>query len=356
MMDAVPGNKGKPQNKQVPPAGYKSAIAKARDAAKAKAAKDQKGKGRVAALVDELPGDNGEDTASEDGEFSACDFSVNAMAKFMPVSRGTRLAQAVTSSETTSNICAIGRFQGLSESQTYDTETLKSLNSWAHHVKVDGQSQKQKKIAKLPSKVDRMANYIDGPKKPDAGPSITVKHEKDIDKIKDLMPSLPTDRKGLIKAIQKISGVDLQPDEILAMIDSGSFEHVADADEDLPDHQLEEPIPGAKVVEAETACGGILKGKGTVKVHADVDGHNISVRFVNMKVKCPILSVRKLCKDGNEVRMNRRGGFIRHIKSGKVINFFEHQGVYYVKLRIQPPVPPPPSVDASGQVFARPGA
>ena len=278
------------------------------------------------------------------------------MAKFMPVSRGTRLAQAVTSSATPSSVCAIGRFQGLNESQTYDAETLKSLNTWAHHVKVDGQSQKARKTAKLPSKIDRMANYVEGPKKPDAGPTIIVKHEKDIDKIRDIMPSLPTDRKGLIKAIKKIQGVDLQPDEILAMIDSGSFEHVADADEDLPDHQLEESIPGARPVEAETACGGILKGNGTVKVHAEVDGQSIAVRFVNMKVKCPILSVRKLCKEGNEVRMNRRGGFIRHVKTGKVINFFEHQGVYYMKLKIQPPVPPPPSIDSSGQVFARPGA
>ena len=63
MLAEAPHNKGKPADKRTPPPGYKSAIGKARDAAKAKLAKD---KSRVAALTE------AKDTTSydDDGEFS----------------------------------------------------------------------------------------------------------------------------------------------------------------------------------------------------------------------------------------------------------------------------------------------
>jgi hypothetical protein len=63
----------------------------------------------------------------------------------------------------------------------------------------------------------------------------------------------------------------------------------------------------------------------------------VLVTFDHMKVKIPILSVRKLIKDNNEVYINRKGGVITNLDSGKQIKFFNHQGVYYLKLKIHDP-------------------
>ena len=136
------------------------------------------------------------------------------------------------------------------------------------------------------------------------------------------------------------------------MIDSGSFENAIDAGEDLPDHEVTPPPPNA--MEAETACGGVLKNLGTVRVQAEADGQSIGINFVNMKVKCPILSVRKICRENHEVKIHRHGGVIRHNESGKEIKFFEYRGVYYVKLKVKKPTSQIPPATEAG--FARQGA
>ena len=56
-----------------------------------------------------------------------------------------------------------------------------------------------------------------------------------------------------------------------------------------------------------------------------------------MKVKTPILSVRQLTRDGHEVYINQNGGWIKNLENGKMISFFEFQGVYYLKMKIAPP-------------------
>ena len=238
------------------------------------------------------------------------------------------------------HVCAIGRFAGLDEQQEYDPKVIESLNAWAHTVKEEKDIRKQKKTSlRAPDKIDRTVNYVNSNQKPDNGNIVVVQTDKDVNKALDVIAALPQDKKGIAKAYKKVSEVELQEDEILAMIDSGSFEHAADAEAELPDHPVIPPPTHAQ--EAETACGGILKNLGSVKVEAEADGHTIGINFVNMKVKCPILSVRKICRDGHEVRIHRRGGVIRNNGNGKEIKFFEHRGVYYVKLKIKKPVPVP---------------
>ena len=170
---------------------------------------------------------------------------------------------------------------------------------------------------------------------------VIVKSEKDMDKIMGRMAALPTDRKGLSKAAKKVikhKDVQLENDEFLAMLDSGSFLHAINAAEVLPLHKISPPGPRERRRKAETACGGILDILGTVDVDANVDGHKVGIRFNHMNVNSPILSVRRLVKDGHEVYIGKGGGFVRHIESGRRLTFFEHQGVYYMKMKVSEPV------------------
>ena len=71
-------------------------------------------------------------------------------------------------------------------------------------------------------------------------------------------------------------------------------------------------------------------------------------------VKVPILSVRCLVEDENEVTMDRTGGFIKNSKTGKCIPFQAKNGVYYLTIKLAPP--DPNNSDAPmPEGFARPG-
>ena len=56
-----------------------------------------------------------------------------------------------------------------------------------------------------------------------------------------------------------------------------------------------------------------------------------------MEVKGPILSVRCLVDDGHEMRIYKGGGSIRNTSAGKEVQFFEHAGVYYLKMKLDSP-------------------
>ena len=90
---------------------------------------------------------------------------------------------------------------------------------------------------------------------------------------------------------------------------------------------------------------GILEIKGTVEIDAEVDGHQLGIKFHDMDVNSPIISVRRLVKDGYSIYIGDGGGFIQQVQSGKRMHFFEHQGVYFMKLKVK---------DAAG--FGRQGA
>ena len=163
-----------------------------------------------------------------------------------------------------------------------------------------------------------------------------------------MMPALPTDRKSLAKIIKKLPKPPSDREEIVVLMDSGSFTHALDADVELPGWLLEPPDKSMADKIAETACGGHLKATGAVTILGNVDGHQIRVRFAHMKgVKVPILSVRCLVEDENEVTMDKKGGFIRDKNTGKCIPFQARNGVYYLTIKLDPPPKP--------EVFARPG-
>ena len=58
---------------------------------------------------------------------------------------------------------------------------------------------------------------------------------------------------------------------------------------------------------------GMLKILGKVRVNGLVDENEVSILFKHMKVKCPILSVRRLVHDGHEVYVNKNGGHIQNL-------------------------------------------
>ena len=124
--------------------------------------------------------------------------------------------------------------------------------------------------------------------------------------------------KHVAKTARKIATMEIEHDEILAMVDSGSFLHAIDADQDLPNHPIE-PLERADRRSAETACGAVLKRLGTVRTEGLVDGEKANVRWIHMKVKTPILSVRQLVRDGHEVYINAEGGWIKNLENNKLI-------------------------------------
>ena len=105
-------NVGKPKDAWKPPKSYKSALAKTRDAQKAKEGKDKK---NVHAMTHD------EDTASDsDGDLSEAGYSIHALRPLPRIIRKPTLAP----------MNAMNRFQGLDEAQEYDPDMLQSLNSW----------------------------------------------------------------------------------------------------------------------------------------------------------------------------------------------------------------------------------
>ena len=119
MLADAPHNKGKPKDKWSPPPGYKSALGKARDAARGA---EKKKNGAIQALSG-LP--DAEDTASEDdGEFSNVGSSFSMCALRPPMIKTT---QRQTST--------LNRFEELDEAdQEYDHQLIQDLNSFAHKV------------------------------------------------------------------------------------------------------------------------------------------------------------------------------------------------------------------------------
>ena len=71
---------------------------------------------------------------------------------------------------------------------------------------------------------------------PKADRPIVIKNEKDLSKLVGKISALPSQPKEIAKVYKRISKLDLQPGEKLCMVDSGSFIHAIDAENDLPDH------------------------------------------------------------------------------------------------------------------------
>ena len=318
-------NVGRPKDQWKPPEGYKSALGKARDLARAAEKKNKK----VAAL------ETGSDTASDDD----CDFGSEHGGSFRVVAALTRVKPLP------SKICHINKFSGLDMQQDYDPDVLKSLNAWAHNVKVA--PKKARKAAQSSSKLDRTVNYINGGKK--CGPE--PRSQEDI-VVGQMAAAAPSSKINAARAARTIGNWELEDGEILAIFDTGSFTHAIDADVELPDHEVQECDADSPGTSAETAGGDVIRKLGTVHTESIIDDSKVGIIWDHMKVSTPILSVRKLVRDGNDVHINRHGGTITNLKTGKTMKVHNFQGIYYLRMKITSGTSSP---DRHPTGFHRPG-
>ena len=77
--------------------------------------------------------------------------------------------------------------------------------------------------------------------------------------------------------------------------------------------------------------------KGRCSVHGMVDNHEFPIAFKDMETELQILSVRKMVKRNNEVKFKKDRGFIRNRDTGRLLKFHEHEGVYFLKLKVLDP-------------------
>ena len=233
------------------------------------------------------------------------------------------------------------------------------MNNWAHSVRVKPQA-KMKKIKTLSEEthtIDKLCNFVNSKRKPRSQLIADVNNEKDLDKASDVIRPLPTNHKTLNKMCRKIgTHVKLEKDEKLVMVDSGSFCHAIDAEVELPSHEIS-PIPeGENKGDGGAACGSVIKRLGKVKTRGSVEGVPLNVQWNAMRVKVPILSVRRLVHDQHSIRINHDGGYIRNLRPRQKIPFFEFQGVYYLIMKFEPPsdpITPLTSLDSVEPVFTR---
>ena len=325
-------NGSKPKKDWRPPPGYKSALAKARDAEKAKNAKDKDKSRKIHAVAPE-----GEDSASED-DFDGYSDAGHPARFSVGNNKGALPVRAMRPMPPVKSVCSINTFQGLDEdAQEYDLEVLEALNEWSDKVYIKPsrkQSQAQKKLKSL---IDRQTRYIISNKKPAIldQETLVVTNSKQAAKVSSKIAALPKNRKDIAKTVKKLPKIELKPDERLVLVDSGSFDHAIDAETEVPDHEVLPPTDDS--IDGQTACGGILKNKGSVIINAEIDNEDVTIKYSNMKTNVPILSVQQLVRDLNDVIFKNGGGYIKNRRSGKRLNFFEHGGVYYLIMKIRPP-------------------
>ena len=108
---------------------------------------------------------------------------------------------------------------------------------------------------------------------------------------------------------------------------------------------------------ATTACGKKLMNKGRCIVKATAQGSDFHVAFKDMETELPILSVRKMVQRNNDVRFKPGGGWIKNRTTGKTVPFYEHEGVYFLKLSVLNPDGLDDITSSTGdtKTFGRPG-
>ena len=243
------------------------------------------------------------------------------------------------------------RFVALAEEEdeALTTEDINALNGWS--VKVNRKSKKHK-AEKLP--------------KPDVLESFVIKSEKQLDQLLAKHPHLAaipdTDKK--IRKVLKSMPAQLVcgPDETLCLVDSGSTINAAWIEKHFPWYaKMVKPTTASLRGDSATTAGGHkLINKGRCVVQATANDIPFPVAFKDMETELPILSVRKMVKRNNDVQFRKGGGQIRNRDSGHSVPFYEHEGVYFLKMKVNRPdqmqMLMSPDKGKKAEVFAWPGA
>ena len=141
---------------------------------------------------------------------------------------------------------------------------------------------------------------------------------------------------------------------VYIMMDSGASINAAKLSKHVPFARLFESEGQKKGEFAQTATGEKIYNKGKFRVEGFVDGHPVSLGFVNMDVDIPVASVRQFISTGHDVRFMEGGGFVQHRETGSKISFMELGGVYFLKMRMKDLGPSYVSSTKATAGFARP--
>ena len=122
------------------------------------------------------------------------------------------------------------------------------------------------------------------------------------------------------------------------MVDCGSVVVIADASNTFPKLKVEAGEGAKKGIAYVAADGGIIPNRGevTVTLKAENGVKLDNVKWQDAPVNMPILSVKYLAKRGSRVTFWNKGGIIK-LPDGQRIPFYEAGGVYFIKLKIEPP-------------------
>ena len=210
--------------------------------------------------------------------------------------------------------------------ESLSLEAIDHLNGWA--TKVSRKSKQSK---------------IESPVKPNKFEAFTIQNEKQLDILLASHPRLaaiPESDKKIRKVLKTMPAqLVCGPDEVLCLVDSGSTVNAAWIAKHFPGWTKHvKATPASMRGDTATTAGGHkLVNKGRCMIHSTAQDIPFPVAFKDMETELPILSVRKMVKRNNDVRFRRGGGSIHNRATGKSINFHEHEGVYFLKLKISDP-------------------
>ena len=184
----------------------------------------------------------------------------------------------------------------------------------------------------------RRDNKLGGNRKP-----ILVRSERELETLPMRDPriaAIPDSDKKLRRVLRTMPDeLVCAADEVLCLVDSGSTVNAAWIAKHFPAYAalVQQTAASLQGDGATTACGKKLLNKGRVVIGATCQGSDFSVAFKDMETELPMLSVRKMIKSENDVHFEDGGGSIRNRRTGRILNFFEHEGVYFIKLKLKDP-------------------
>ena len=130
------------------------------------------------------------------------------------------------------------------------------------------------------------------------------------------MKALPQDRKALAELEElKPSESELGPDEIWCIVDSGSGVHGGEKGLHFPKYKVQPNHASRNGHTCIAACGTTMKRRGECRVNALICGEVHRIAFDDIDVDTPVLSVRKMVRNGNYVKMQKGGGYIKNAAS-----------------------------------------
>ena len=212
------------------------------------------------------------------------------------------------------------KFDAIAEQHTEDVaECMEALNGWAH------------KVVHKPRKVEKKLKQ----KKPD----ILISCEDDFDAAlagdAELAAKMPaeTSRAKWMTMMSKCPPADqLQPGEIWGLVDSGSGVDGADLSVVCPDLVVED---APNKINCTTANGGEMVASKVAYVKVQLDGQECDIPLSDLPLQMPIISARQhVGPRKHSYRIREGGGYFRNLQTRAKSRFIEHEGVYFIRLKV----------------------